>query len=139
MTCFTASSGKPRLEIQRMTERLLVIGGDAVGMSPDLSGSNARGIYGLSVLEDGIRVRRAVDQDQRGCAVVVGGGYIGLEMAEALLMRGLHVSLVDHGRAVRHSIWSVVDPSILPSAPSPTNRAASAASIWPEAMRFSPA
>ena len=86
----------------------LIIATGAVPIRPELPGSNARGIYGLSILEDGIRVRRAVDQDQPGCAVIVGGGYIGLEMAEALLMRGLQVSLVDHARAV----MSTLDPDM---------------------------
>src|ERR1700694_5437551 len=40
----------------------LVIATGAVPIRPDLPGSNARGIYGLAILDDGIRVRRALDQ-----------------------------------------------------------------------------
>jgi NADPH-dependent 2,4-dienoyl-CoA reductase/sulfur reductase-like enzyme len=86
----------------------LVIATGTVPIRPDLPGTDARGIYGLSILEDGVRIRRAVDQDQPRCAVIVGGGYIGLEMAEALLMRGLQVSLVDHAPAV----MSTLDPDM---------------------------
>jgi NADPH-dependent 2,4-dienoyl-CoA reductase/sulfur reductase-like enzyme len=82
----------------------LVIATGAVPIRPDLPGSDARGIYGLAILEDGIQVRRAVDQDQPRCAVIVGGGYIGLEMAEALVMRGLQVSLVERAQAVMTSL-----------------------------------
>jgi NADPH-dependent 2,4-dienoyl-CoA reductase/sulfur reductase-like enzyme len=86
----------------------LVIATGAVPIRPDLPGSDARGIYGLAILEDGIQVRRAVDQDQPRCAVIVGGGYIGLEMAEALVMRGLQVSLVERAQAV----MSTLDPDM---------------------------
>jgi NADPH-dependent 2,4-dienoyl-CoA reductase/sulfur reductase-like enzyme len=49
----------------------------------------------VQTLADGVAVRRAVDERSPQRAVVVGGGYIGLEMAEALVRRGLDVSLVD--------------------------------------------
>jgi NADPH-dependent 2,4-dienoyl-CoA reductase/sulfur reductase-like enzyme len=83
---------------------LLVIATGAIPIRPNLPGSDARGVYGLAVLEDGIRVRRAVEQVQPARAVVVGGGYIGLEMAEALVMRGLDVSLVERASAVMNTL-----------------------------------
>lgn len=82
----------------------LVIATGAVPIRPTLPGSDARGIYGLAILEDGIRVRQAVEQDQPANAVIVGGGYIGLEMAEALVMRGLNVSLVERASAVMNTL-----------------------------------
>jgi NADPH-dependent 2,4-dienoyl-CoA reductase/sulfur reductase-like enzyme len=82
----------------------LVIATGAIPIRPNLPGSDARGVYGLAVLEDGIRVRRAVEQVQPARAVVVGGGYIGLEMAEALVMRGLDVSLVERASAVMNTL-----------------------------------
>jgi NADPH-dependent 2,4-dienoyl-CoA reductase/sulfur reductase-like enzyme len=83
---------------------LLVIATGAIPIRPNLPGSDARGVYGLAVLEDGIRVRRALEQDQPARALVVGGGYIGLEMAEALVMRGLDVSLVERASAVMNTL-----------------------------------
>jgi NADPH-dependent 2,4-dienoyl-CoA reductase/sulfur reductase-like enzyme len=85
---------------------LLVIATGAIPIRPNLPGSDARGVYGLAVLEDGIRVRRALEQDQPARALVVGGGYIGLEMAEALVMRGLDVSLVERASAVMNTLDS---------------------------------
>jgi NADPH-dependent 2,4-dienoyl-CoA reductase/sulfur reductase-like enzyme len=67
----------------------------AVPFLPDVPGADADGIYGINSLESGIRVRRVVDEEKPSKAVIVGGGYIGLEMAEALLRRGLEVSLVE--------------------------------------------
>jgi NADPH-dependent 2,4-dienoyl-CoA reductase/sulfur reductase-like enzyme len=40
-------------------------------------------------------VRRFVDEERPSRAVVIGAGYIGLEMAEALVRRGLHVTLLE--------------------------------------------
>ena len=75
-------------------DQLLVATG-AIPFLPDVPGAGAAGIYGLSTLQSGIEVRRAVDQEQPRQAVIVGGGYIGLEMAEALRLRDLDVSLVE--------------------------------------------
>jgi NADPH-dependent 2,4-dienoyl-CoA reductase/sulfur reductase-like enzyme len=52
-------------------------------------------VYGVQTLDDGEAVLRALDPDGVRRAVVVGGGYIGVEMAEAMLRHGLEVTLVD--------------------------------------------
>jgi NADPH-dependent 2,4-dienoyl-CoA reductase/sulfur reductase-like enzyme len=73
----------------------LLIATGAIPFRPDVPGADAEGIYGVDSLESGIRVRRVVDEEKPRKATIVGGGYIGLEMAEALLRRGLEVSLVE--------------------------------------------
>ncbi len=73
----------------------LVIGTGAVPYCPPWPGADAEGIFGVQTLGDGLRLRRALDQFQPRRAVVIGGGYIGLELGEALRMRGLEVSLVE--------------------------------------------
>src|SRR5919206_1686369 len=100
--------GQRRVRVRRLADGAdwweafddLVVATGASPVRPNLPGGDADGIYGLAILEDGIRVRAAVDRDQPKQAVVVGGGYIGLEMAEALVMRGLRVALVERGPAV---------------------------------------
>ncbi|MGJ6967095.1 FAD-dependent oxidoreductase [Streptosporangium sp. G11] len=72
----------------------LVIATGAVPDRPHLPGADAEGVYGVQTLDDGIALLGALEEKPRR-AVVVGGGYIGLEMAEALVRRGLEVSLVD--------------------------------------------
>jgi NADPH-dependent 2,4-dienoyl-CoA reductase/sulfur reductase-like enzyme len=75
----------------------LVIATGAVPLRPPLPGIDADGVYGVQTLTDGLVVHAALDAlDGPGPhhAVVVGGGYIGLELAEALVMRGLSVTLV---------------------------------------------
>jgi NADPH-dependent 2,4-dienoyl-CoA reductase/sulfur reductase-like enzyme len=74
----------------------LVVATGAVPVRPDLPGIDSPGVHGIQVLDDGVEVVRAVADGARR-AVVVGGGYVGLEMAEALVHRGLDVALVEAG------------------------------------------
>ncbi|RSN68887.1 FAD-dependent oxidoreductase [Actinomadura sp. WAC 06369] len=73
----------------------LMVATGAVPVRPPLPGADAHGVHGVQTLDDGIAIHRALEADSPRRAVVVGGGYIGLEMAEAMVMRGLHVALVD--------------------------------------------
>lgn len=72
----------------------LLIATGAVPICPDLPGADAVDICGVNTLESGLEIRRRLDKGGMKKGVVVGGGYIGLEMAEALVMNGLEVSLV---------------------------------------------
>ena len=75
----------------------LLIATGATPFRPPLPGIDAEGIFGVQTLSEGIALRRAVDDLRPERAVVVGCGYIGLELAEALVMRDVDVSLVDAG------------------------------------------
>jgi NADPH-dependent 2,4-dienoyl-CoA reductase/sulfur reductase-like enzyme len=72
----------------------LLIATGASPISPDIPGADAIDIFGVSTLESGLSIHRRLDKGDIKRAVVVGGGYIGLELAEALVMRGLDVSLI---------------------------------------------
>jgi NADPH-dependent 2,4-dienoyl-CoA reductase/sulfur reductase-like enzyme len=72
----------------------LLIATGAVPLSPDLPGADAAGIYSVSTIKSGLDIRRRLDKGDIKKALIVGGGYIGLEMAEALVMNGLEVSMV---------------------------------------------
>jgi NADPH-dependent 2,4-dienoyl-CoA reductase/sulfur reductase-like enzyme len=85
----------------------LMLGLGAVPSVPDLPGVDASGVYGVQTLGDGEAVRAALASSPAR-AVVVGGGYIGLELAEALVRRGLAVTLVE-GAA---ELMSTVDPDM---------------------------
>ncbi|MDQ1667148.1 MAG: hypothetical protein QOH75_3179 [Actinomycetota bacterium] len=73
----------------------LVIATGAVPVRPELPGVDAAGIYGVQTLDDGQAVIDGLQRDRPRRAVVVGAGYIGIEMAEAMVRRGLDVSVVD--------------------------------------------
>jgi NADPH-dependent 2,4-dienoyl-CoA reductase/sulfur reductase-like enzyme len=72
----------------------LVLATGAVPVRPDLPGVKAPGVYGVQTLDDGAAVLSGLTGSPRR-AVVVGGGYIGIEMAEAMVRRGLAVTVVD--------------------------------------------
>jgi NADPH-dependent 2,4-dienoyl-CoA reductase/sulfur reductase-like enzyme len=81
----------------RTTYRLgfdhLVLATGARPRRPAVPGVDAPGIHGVQTLDDGERLLGSLDRQPR-TAVVVGGGYIGIEMAEAMVNRGLAVTVL---------------------------------------------
>ncbi|MPQ98734.1 flavoprotein oxidoreductase [Modestobacter sp. I12A-02628] len=73
-------------------DRLVVATGGRPSRPP-VPGLDAPGVHGVHRLADGARIRGVLDGGARR-AVVLGGGYIGLEMAEQLQGRGLEVTVV---------------------------------------------
>ncbi|MGI8947306.1 MAG: NAD(P)/FAD-dependent oxidoreductase, partial [Ornithinimicrobium sp.] len=76
----------------------LMIATGAVPIRPPLPGIDAAGIFGVQTLDDGLAVRAALEVEPPRSAVVVGAGYIGLELAEALCARGIPVTVIQRGR-----------------------------------------
>jgi NADPH-dependent 2,4-dienoyl-CoA reductase/sulfur reductase-like enzyme len=72
----------------------LVLATGALPVRPGLPGVDAPGVFGVQTLDDGAAVLAGLTESPRR-AVVVGGGYIGIEMAEAMVRRGLAVTVVD--------------------------------------------
>ena len=89
----------------------LVLSPGAAPIRPPLPGIDLPGIFSLRTVPDAREIREWIDRgssdlpeehtssglplDKTERAVVVGGGYIGLEMAENLVHRGLEVTLVE--------------------------------------------
>jgi NADPH-dependent 2,4-dienoyl-CoA reductase/sulfur reductase-like enzyme len=86
----------------------LVVATGAEPVRPDLPGSDARNIFGVQTLDDGLAIERAIEDMDATRAVVVGGGYIGLEMAEAFMARGMEVTVVE---GAEHPLMSL-DPDM---------------------------
>lgn len=80
-------------------DKLLIATG-ALPECPEVPGSEAVRICGVNTLQSGVELRRLLDEGQVKKGVVVGGGYIGLEMAEALVGRGIEVTLIDRSAQV---------------------------------------
>jgi len=84
-------------------DKLLIAAG-ANPVVPPVEGADAAGIFSLGTLETGIAARRFIDDHRPERAVVVGGGYIGLEMAEAFAcVRGMRVTLLDKSPQVMNT------------------------------------
>ena len=81
---------------------LIATGGKA--FCPDVENRDADGIFGVSTLRSGIKVDNFIKNKKPKNAVIVGGGYIGLEMAEALLIKGLNVSLINRSEEIMNTL-----------------------------------
>ena len=73
----------------------LVLAPGARPIVPPLPGVDSPELFTLRTVEDTLRIRRHVDAQHPRSATVIGGGFIGLEMAENLAQRGLSVTIVE--------------------------------------------
>lgn len=73
----------------------LIISSGAMPVKPALPGIDDDRLFTLRTVEDALRIHGFVKQEHPQSAVVVGGGFIGLEMAENLRKRGLAVTIVE--------------------------------------------
>ena len=73
----------------------LVLSPGASPIRPPLPGIDLPGIFTLRTLPDSEDLRSWIDEAKPRRAVVVGGGFIGLEMAENLAHRGMDVTVVE--------------------------------------------
>jgi NADPH-dependent 2,4-dienoyl-CoA reductase/sulfur reductase-like enzyme len=81
----------------------LVIGTGAVPVRPPIDGLDLPGVHVLHTMGDTFALHQALTAGARS-AVIVGGGYIGLEMAEAFTSRGLDVTVVEQVPAVMPTV-----------------------------------
>ncbi|MDP2891022.1 MAG: FAD-dependent oxidoreductase [Bacteroidota bacterium] len=75
------------------TKLILAQGGRPI--KPTLPGANLDHVFTLWTLEDMDKISHHLEEKKPKNAVVVGGGFIGLEMVEALVKRGLKVNVVE--------------------------------------------
>ncbi|MFG1796566.1 FAD-dependent oxidoreductase [Nocardia sp. NPDC049149] len=75
----------------------LVIATGARPIRPPLPGIDAAGVHGVQTLDDGQALIDTLERTEGKRAVVVGAGYIGVEMAEAFINRGYEVTMVNRG------------------------------------------
>jgi NADPH-dependent 2,4-dienoyl-CoA reductase/sulfur reductase-like enzyme/rhodanese-related sulfurtransferase len=73
----------------------LVLSPGAAPLRPPLPGIDIPGIFTLRTVPDSTRIRQWLTERNASRAVVVGGGFIGLEMAENLVNRGLEVTIIE--------------------------------------------
>jgi NADPH-dependent 2,4-dienoyl-CoA reductase/sulfur reductase-like enzyme/rhodanese-related sulfurtransferase len=82
-------------EIYTETYDKLILSPGAKPIRPPLPGIDLDSIYTLRNIPDTDRIKERVDKKGVKSAVIVGGGFIGLEMAENLHRRGLSVTIVE--------------------------------------------
>ena len=79
---------------------LLVVATGARPRRPHLAGIDLPHVHGVQTLDDATRLLDDAKRRRPATAVVIGGGYIGLEMAEAFTSRGMTVTVVEKGPEV---------------------------------------
>ena len=84
----------------------LVISTGAVPKIPDIKNNELRNIFTLRTLEDGIQLREKLRKSKK--AVILGGGYIGLELLEAFVSNKVHTTMIERSS----HIMSVLDNEI---------------------------
>ncbi len=90
VTGVTSEGGQFEVEY----DKLLI----ATGANPiilDLPGKDLPGVVALKCLEDGRRIKDLISERKAQKVLIIGMGYIGLEMAEAFHTRGIQVEMAD--------------------------------------------
>jgi NADPH-dependent 2,4-dienoyl-CoA reductase/sulfur reductase-like enzyme len=88
----------------------LVFAAGALPVTPQWARIRAEGVFGVQTLDDGTAIHGWLDREPKARhAVVIGAGYIGVEMAEAMVQRGLAVTLLE--KSV-HPMAKTVDPDV---------------------------
>lgn len=73
----------------------LLLSPGAKPVKPNFEGVDSEKIFTLRTVEDTLKIKRYIEERQPKNAVVVGGGFIGIEMAENLRELGMRVTLVE--------------------------------------------
>jgi NADPH-dependent 2,4-dienoyl-CoA reductase/sulfur reductase-like enzyme len=78
----------------------LLIGTGAVSAVPPIKGLDIPGVFSLRWMEDSFEIHKFITEKKVGSAVIIGGGYIGMEMADALTYRGIEVTVVEYAQTL---------------------------------------
>jgi NADPH-dependent 2,4-dienoyl-CoA reductase/sulfur reductase-like enzyme len=82
----------------------LMIATGATPLRPKLPGINGERVVDVHTLDDGARIRALLESHPVHNVVVVGAGYIGLEVAEAMAERGMAVTIVDQSKTPMNTL-----------------------------------
>jgi NADPH-dependent 2,4-dienoyl-CoA reductase/sulfur reductase-like enzyme/rhodanese-related sulfurtransferase len=74
---------------------VLVLSPGAAPIRPPLPGVDLPGVFAVRTIPDSRRIRSWIHDHNAKTAVVIGGGFIGLEMVENLVHRGLSVAILE--------------------------------------------
>ena len=86
---------RPAGGVDRLPYDKLLLGTGAVSIRPQLPGADLPGVFALRWMGDTLKLAAFIDERRPRDALIIGGGYIGMEMAEALTHRGLAVTVVE--------------------------------------------
>ena len=82
----------------------LLIGTGAASVRPPIAGMNQEGVFTLRWIDEMLAIDAYIEQHLVRTVLVVGGGYIGVELADALTLRGLRVTLAEYAPTVLQTL-----------------------------------
>lgn len=82
----------------------LILSPGAHPIRPELPGVDSKKLFCLRTVEDTLRIHSYVQEHKPASAVVVGGGYIGIEAAENLRKLGLEVTLLQRPKQLMNNL-----------------------------------
>ena len=82
----------------------LILSPGAKPVMPNLTGIDSDNVFTLRTVEDTLKIHRFVETTKPRTAVMVGGGFIGLEMAENLSELGIKVTVVQRGNQLMNTL-----------------------------------
>lgn len=103
--CVTIKNLRDGVEYDESYDKLILSPG-AKPVWPDLPGVEDWRIFTLRTVEDTFRIHDHVEQRNPKSVAIIGGGFIGLEMAENLIGKGLDVTLIQRPNHVMSPIDS---------------------------------
>ncbi|MFC2067405.1 FAD-dependent oxidoreductase [Chloroflexota bacterium] len=89
----------------------LILAPGATPIRPILPGIDLPGVFSLRTIPDSHAIRNWIEQREAKSAVIVGGSFIGLEMAENLTIRGLKVTVIE----MQPQVMPNMDPEMTPA------------------------
>ncbi|MGC9195492.1 MAG: FAD-dependent oxidoreductase [Syntrophobacteraceae bacterium] len=90
----------PEGDLRRLGYDRLILGTGAESIRPRVEGMDLRGVFLLRWMDDAFILHRFLSERQPRSATIVGAGYIGMEMADALTHRGIAVTVVEFADCV---------------------------------------
>jgi len=82
----------------------LLLATGATSIRPPITGVDLPGVFTLRWIDEMLAIDRYIGQQSVQSVVVVGGGYIGVELADALTLRGLRVTLLEYAPTVLQTL-----------------------------------
>lgn len=82
-------------ELSQVPYDSLLIATGARSVIPPIPGVDLEGVFTLRTLADGHKIKQYLTENAIKHATVIGGGYIGLEMAESFRHQGIHVTMIE--------------------------------------------
>ncbi len=97
---------------RRFPYDILVMATGTSAIIPDMPGIDLPGVFSLRNLEDAIHIKTWLTEKSATRVVIIGGGFIGLEMSEALSSAGIKTTII-HKDALPANRWDAALSSVM--------------------------